>query len=338
MAAAFPYAVREGRPTEDKSAVLDLWRGNLGDASRLLWKYDWFYEQSPLGPPLTLLLEWRAPDVESLRPVGVATAGRRRFFKGEETLEAGVLVDLAVLPEHRTLGPALVLQKALRNEGLTRAALLYGFPNAKAAPVFQRAGYRKIGMMRRYVKVLRPSAYLRRRLPALLAAPLGVLADALTRVRLELAALPGPTLRWTGVDVPVPYGSSDRGSTLLRGERTAAFVAWRFAAEAQPGRVQRVAFANDTGWIVEQQADLLIIRDCSPSLLQPAFATAWQVLFRDCARRGATRVDFECLAPESLQRRLAELGWSARSERPAFAAGDADADTDWFLTSADEDE
>lgn len=338
MAAAFPYAVRESRPTEDKAAVVDLWRGNLGDPTRLLWKYGWFYEQSPLGPPLTLLLEWRAPGDELARPVGVATAGRRRFSRGGETLEAGVLVDLAVLPEHRTLGPALVLQKALRTEGLARAALLYGFPNAKAAPVFQRAGYRKIGMMRRYVKVLRPSVYLRRRLPALLAAPLGLLANALTRVGLELAALRGPALRWTGVDTPVAYDNAAPLLPLLRGERTAAFVAWRFASGALPGRVQRVAFGEDAGWIVEEEAEVLIIRDCSPTLLEPAFTAAWQALFRDAVRRGATRAEFECLAPAPLRQRLAELGWSPRSERPAFAAGDAVDDADWFLTSADEDE
>lgn len=340
MSDAFPYTVRDSRSSEDKTAIIDLWRGNLGDASRLVWKYEWFYEQSPLGPPLTLLLESRAPGSAVAVSVGVATAGRRRFLRGDQTLEAGVLVDLAVVPEHRTLGPALLLQRALRARGLERAALLYGFPNLKAAPVFQRAGYRKLGMMRRYVKVLRPSLYLRRRLPGVLAAPLGLLADAVARWPLELAALKGPALRWLALDALV--ATAQRAATphlsLFHGERTPAFVAWRFAPEAQPGDVHRITFGDDPGWIVERRADVLMIRDCRPALLDGAFAQAWNALFRDAARRGITRVEFECLAPAALQQKLGVLGFVGRSERPAFAAGDTPVDADWFLTSADEDE
>src|SRR3546814_17963935 len=97
-------------------------------------KYDWFYRQCPYGAPLTLLLRHEA----SGEWVGVASAGPRQMVFGGRRVSAGVLVDLAVLPAHRSLGPALTLQTALMEAGAKRFDLLYGFPNPKAAAVFRR--------------------------------------------------------------------------------------------------------------------------------------------------------------------------------------------------------
>ena len=94
-------------------------------------KYDWFYLRCPFGPPLLQLL--RAGSAGTA--VGACGAGRRRMlWKGRE-IRAGVLVDLAVAREHRSLGPALMLQQGLVAAGHNELDLLYGFPNPKAAPV-----------------------------------------------------------------------------------------------------------------------------------------------------------------------------------------------------------
>ena len=90
-----------------------------------------------------------------MRPLEWGAPGREPFWLGGQRIEAGVLVDLAVSPAHRTLFPALLLQKSLLAAGLEAREVLYAFPNQKAAAVFQRAGYRHIGLMTRYVRVLR---------------------------------------------------------------------------------------------------------------------------------------------------------------------------------------
>ena len=101
--------VEAGLPARDRETVLGLWRGNLGQDARMTAKYEWFYLRCPHGEPLMQLLL----DVPGQAHVGTASAGRRRLeWRGRE-LRAGVLVDLAVLPQHRSLGPALMLQQGL---------------------------------------------------------------------------------------------------------------------------------------------------------------------------------------------------------------------------------
>ena len=102
-AAPVAYVAREGSAARDREAVLALWRGNLGDDARMAEKFDWFYRDSPLGEPLLRILHHGSDGPA----VGIATAGPRRLRAGTRELRGGVLVDLAVLPEHRTLGPAL---------------------------------------------------------------------------------------------------------------------------------------------------------------------------------------------------------------------------------------
>ena len=50
------YSVERAVFPRDKARAVSLWRGNLGDASRVEGKFEWFYERSPTGEPLALLL------------------------------------------------------------------------------------------------------------------------------------------------------------------------------------------------------------------------------------------------------------------------------------------
>jgi hypothetical protein len=344
MAEGARYSIREADLQRDGTDIRNVWRGNLGDASRFEWKYRWFYESAPLGEPLTLILACSAADEAAAQPVGVATAGRRRFVQSGRTLDAGVLVDLAVLPAHRTLGPALRLQKSMIESGLQRADVLYGFPNPKAAPVFQRAGYRKLGAMTRYVKVLRPSVYLRRRFAGLIAAPLGVVADLLAGARFAIAAFRAPRLQWAPLSAaPLPEHDGHEGipDGLLRGERNARFWQWRFDTPGEPVEQVRTGDAGGSAaWIVQRRETILHVVDCCPRLLLSSAAAAWRALFRDARRKGYSSVAFECLAPAGFRTVLASLGFAVRGDRPVFAAARNDGllAAEWYLTGADEDE
>jgi hypothetical protein len=259
-----------------------------------------------------------------------------------------VLVDMAVRPEHRTLGPALQLQKGLLAESLRTVDFLYGFPNPKAAPVFQRAGYRPLGRMQRHVRVLRPSGYLDRRMPAAVARILAPLADIGLRIRMEFDALVAraPRLEWVPVEdlggriaAPAPDGD------ILRGTRSAQFLAWRFSkvhATNPHFAVLAPVPGGEAHWVVEEQGKVLQVRDCSSLLLERANAGAWAALFRDAARRGYHSVSFECLAAARHLEVLKSLGMKVRSDRPVFWSGfratQQSVAADFFLTSADEDE
>ena len=92
-----------------------------------------------------------------------------------------------MLPEHRSLFPALLLQRSLQQSVPGDLAALYGFPNPRAVPVFTRVGYRKTLDVRRFVRVLRSGEYLRRHFPgwvaALIARPLDLAMGAVAFMR-----------------------------------------------------------------------------------------------------------------------------------------------------------
>jgi hypothetical protein len=352
-AAAKPtsYVARRAVFPEDGERVVSLWRGNLGDPVRMERKFDWFYSQSPTGEPLTLLLMFSDPAAPSApEPVGVATAGRRPFRCGDDALEAGVLVDLTVSPRHRTLFPALLLQKNLRKEALEQLAFLYGFPNPKAAPVFKHAGYRELGTMTRYVRVLRSAQYLRARMPGWAAALAGSLWDRIAQLRFRSTGddRAACELDWRGVDDASvgPDVATVGGQPLVRGARTPQILSWRFAA--RDGRSFECVAARVNGeqrgcWIVQKMDDVLHVADCAPALLAGAgTVSAWNALFAAARRRGFRSVSFECLAPPELIAALARVGFVPRTQRPAFGvlgARSRAAETGaWYLTGADEDE
>jgi hypothetical protein len=255
---------------------------------------------------------------------------------------------LAVSPQHRTLFPALLLQKALREAGLVEGDCLYGFPNAKAAPVFQRLGYQKLGMMTRYVRVVRATPYLRERTPRWAAALLGSLCDSLARLRFVAAGSFSLRLEWRSSSEAQPLADLAEvgGRPLVRGARSAELLRWRFAARA--GQRFEYVTARVRGgapigyWIVEVTDDALQVCDCSPALLEgDRAALAWYALFAAARRRGCRSVSFSCLAPAELTETLERVGMAVRSERPVYCALRPEhpaAEGAWYLTVADEDE
>lgn len=341
------YSVRRAVFPADWARVLAVWRGSLGTPASMEDKLAWFYGRSPTGQPLTMLLH-HADSAGDERAVGVATAGRRTLRCGEHTISGGLLVDMAVSPQHRTLFPALLLQRVLRETGLAEHDCLYGFPNAKATPVFQRVGYRRLGMIARYVRVVRVAPYLRERIPAWAAALLGSLWDSLARLRSMAAGGSSIRLEWRSASEAEPAGDLAFVALqpLMRGARSAELLRWRFAERAGH-RFEYVAAHNSAGaligyWIVDAAGDALQVWDCSPALLdKERAARAWYALFADARRRGYRSVSFSCLAPAEFVRALERVGMAVRGERPVFGALRAEhpaAAGEWYLTAADEDE
>jgi hypothetical protein len=348
MDAAPAYTVHEGDVARDRDTVLALWRGNLGQDARMAAKYDWFYRDSPAGPPLLLLLRHEA----SGDWVGVAGAGPRRFRHGGVERSAGVLVDLAVLPAHRSLGPALTLQQTMLERGLARFDLLYGFPNPKAVPVFKRVGYGGLGALTRMLRVLRHGAYLHKRLPALpgaLAQPTGWLLDLIDRVRL---ALPGRGLHgeWSQqapAELDALWAGSDPGTAPLA-VRDGAFARWRF--DACPLAQTRHLLVRDRAgraraWFACQWRDgVLLVADAwSDGGAAGIPPDCIAVLLRAARAQGAQAVSVEVVADGAGADGWRARGFVAREQRPVYgktgaALADAGATALPWLSSADEDE
>lgn len=344
MGANPAYTVHEADVERDRELILGLWRGNLGDEARMARKYDWFYRECPYGAPLTLLLRHE----ESGAWVGVASAGPRRMMLGGHLVQAGVLVDLAVLPAHRSLFPALSLQMALMEAGAKRFELLYGFPNPKAAAVFKRVGYIPLCKLVRHARVLRHAGYVRRRLPALLAGPAGWALDAFDRMRLRVRGA-GTRGQWqdqadaTLSDLWSP-ASAGAGPVSIR---DLTFLRWRFdQSPLVDVRYLLVRGGDGTplAWFAcESRSNVLYVHDFwSRRGVQGPSRAEVATLLR-CARAGGhTAMSIELGAAAAGSGWL-DNGFVAREPRPVFwrpcgATLEAVAPADLWLTAADEDE
>ena len=345
------YAARAGNARSDRGAVIALWRGNLGLEERLAAKYDWFYEGCPYGEPILQLL--RHEPTGSW--VGTAAAGPRRMAAAGGALSAGLLVDLAVSTQHRSLGPALTLQKALMAAAGERFDLVYGFPNPKAAAVFKRVGYARLGEIVRYARVVRHGKHLERFMAPAVARPLGWMLDGTSLLRQAVAARRGTGPRWISrwadaVDPQIDelWSRSAHGDEPIAA-RDVPFLRWRF--DQAPLPKTRYLLVSDPGsgqlqgWFACQaEGDTLHVRDFWSIDAAAGIGQSFiETLLRAVRLAGHSVVSVEYAGP--VQRRAAWLdaGFMARTRRPVFgswknASSGGDDRADIHLTSADEDE
>jgi hypothetical protein len=351
----------------DRDKILTLWKRGLSHAGMPEEKFDWFYQKNPAGAPATFFLYCD----DEVEPVGVAAVGIRKLRIGGQTITSGELVDFVALPEHRTLFPALFLQKEIRRLALEvnkSHALLYGLPNPKSLAVVKRVGYRLVGQMVRRARILRSAGYLSRYAPLWMCQLIGPVIDrmrigllvmrGMANRRLQLQWLDRPDCRFD--DLWQRVVTHEGAGNILMGIRDAAFLTWRFVD--CPLRTYRfftlTSAANDR--IVAYAActtdgDALHVHDF---LVDPTERFAgrglWLTLSREAFRRGHSNISVEFLSAESSQSELQVAGMLKRQQRPLYAAAATNIEntldsakthcqanlftaSNWYLTRADED-
>jgi hypothetical protein len=287
-------------------------------------------------------------------PVGVCAAGLRHMLCNGREARVGVMVDIAVTPAHRSLGPALILQQGLFAAGQREVELLYCFPNPKATPVFKRIGYGHLADMVRHVRVLRHAQYLRRRwpsLPMLLAAPAGALIDLGHRLRDAWRWPAAGSLRaqWCDrvPDIASLWEASPKPPALTT-LRDTAHLRWRFddapvAGGVMPFRhLQLFEDEAPVAWFATRiEGNTLQVHDFwsrDGAQITPAAIIA---LLRAAYRQGHAAISIElATSPERLQPWL-DTGFTARSARPLYGhwfGKEGNAMPALHLVSADEDE
>lgn len=234
------YEVCPAQARSDRDTILDLWRRNLPGADE--GRFHWLYER---GPARVLILR----DAQG-EAVGSAGMMARTFSAFGRALEGAQAVDLNVDRRHRTIGPALALQKAViaaaKEDSL---AVVYGLPNPQSEPVLRRAGYREIGPFSRWVKPLSVRKMLETARPKWLVGPAVAGVDALLQLASAegLDRLPGglrvERLAWFDRRVDGLFRKASQRVPII-GQRTAEYLAWRFGAS--PGAKHHALGLVDT--------------------------------------------------------------------------------------------
>jgi hypothetical protein len=233
-------------------SYVELSEANLPEsASNRRSRYQWYYRDNPEGRGNFFLLSCENDDQQKSQIVGcVGLAPRRLRYQGE-WLRAGLSADFAVNRAHRTVRPALTLQRAADTFGRSHYDLMYGFPNAAAVGVFVRVGYKVIGYMGRWVKGLRFGPLVHRRVPMWpVSAGAGVVLDTVERARewIKIKQIPSfLRFEWIG-DFDARFDRFWNRSppvSGLSGHRSREWMRWRFSAYASAGlRIGAVINSN----------------------------------------------------------------------------------------------
>lgn len=336
---AAAYSTREGDLARDRDAAIAVWRATLGNTQGRDAKFDWFYRHAPEGSLLVLLTDGGDGIV------GTAGVGWRRMRLGGRTLRAGLLADMAVLPAHRLLGPALLLQRTACELALREGDLVYGFPNPNAVPVVKRLGYAHAGDMVLHVRPLRHARYLARTLPAAFARPAGWLLDQALRVRDRLRHLATPRLHAAWHGTPQDPVAMDPGDApTLHGLRDADALDWRFTrcplATFRFLHLRCEGRADSRAWFAcQRDGDTLRVADYGFER-DVARASAIASLLAAAYREGCSAVAIEACLPTGDWAAWHANGFRERQRRPVYARwrDPALSATPLRLTAFDEDE
>jgi hypothetical protein len=288
--------------------------------------------------------------------VGSTGLMRRQVEVFGEPHAAAQAIDLNVDREHRSVAPALKLQRAVTDELRERRVdLIYGFANSQSVALLRRAGYRPLGELPRWIKPLRPGPWLKTRQRP------GVAWKLAARLGLPLARWASPeTYRYrigsSRIGLVESFDArfdelwnAARPQFPIAGERTAAYLRWRFdkcpdgpyhtlgLTDAQGRLAAYVVYRRREG--VAYVADFLFRSPASLSRLLAGF-------LRRMRRERVEAVAAFCFAPDEVRRTLRHFGfWLRPSGLNTLVHSDAErlgadrsqllAPDHWFLTGAD---
>jgi hypothetical protein len=346
------YRVEQGDPVRDRTRILDLWkRCEFAPGEDAQARYDWFYLRNPRGHGRVYLLV----HADTGELVGAVGAGSRWFARGqtEPPLRGAILVDFVVHPLHRSMFPALQLQRAAREHEFRSADVVYGLPDVKAAPIFKRLDAARQFSSGNYVRVLRSGKYASRLMPKMAAMPVRLACWWIDRARLlllwALCRASGVRTHWQR-ELPAGLDALWRRAVSqpdhATGERDQEYLDWRFC------RARR-----DDWWVLaltsvrDERLDAYFIcrrdgNDLQVLVFLPAdrrrLVTKFLALSLAAWALEVESVRIELGGSAAAQRALVRAGFLLRDERPCFLMQAAGADApalpqQWWLTRADED-
>ena len=222
--------IRRVSLTDDRAEILDILNRNFGAGQER--RFDWLYIDNPAGEAWA----WLAWDHD--KTVGTAAVFPRRMLVDGKLVLCGQVGGFAVDASHRSLGPAVLLQRATFGP-VDSGALTFCYdcpPNDRGMATFDRLGMRPNCEIARYALPLRSDAFLEKRLGKSIwvkpvVATANLLLDIRTRSRisqgLEIDALPG--------GFGDEFSELDRrvsSSGTIRASRSADLLNWRFRKNA----------------------------------------------------------------------------------------------------------
>ncbi len=211
-------------------------------------RFNWLYKQNPCG----VARVWVALDVEKGNIVGAAAAFPRKFYFRETERLGWVLGDFCLAEQYRSMGPALQLQRACMKSVEPPYDFCYDFPSKSMMAIYKRLGIRQTCDFVRWAKPLRVEDKLKS----------AVRSESAVRVLSRIGNVVLQSRGWKGTkaacDIELQNGLCGEEFTALdhslqktpwlRGERTAAYLNWRYLSH--PNKSHSILVARKKGALV----------------------------------------------------------------------------------------
>jgi hypothetical protein len=344
------YSFKAGSTASDLLAVVALWRYGDGTAAGLtppdLSRFTWFYSHNPQG---LSHLGFAVHGAEQT-PVGCIGIGARRFFVRGAEVAFGVLVDFVVSPKHRSVFPALLLQRQGRSHALASMQAVYGLPDLKAVAVCKRLETHVSFELPRYVRIVRSMVYLQRLAPGWVILPFAALVDLADKtasaVQLMTARVKGSWVESFDARFDRLWDRVDKSGMCI-GDRRSAFLHWRY--KQQPNRKYLVFAIHHKKseeiamyFVCETGNGGLKVKDFLSDEGSSDIKAGLLLLSQQARRMGLNFVEIEIAGSDAIKSALKRAQFTSRSSRPFFAVinepfrNQAQA-VPWYITAADED-
>ena len=344
--------IREADPERDRDRVLAVLSRSL-PAAAAADRYAWLYLSNPHGRARV----WLAEDAETGEPVGTSAGHPKRVWTDGAAVDVLDLSDFAFDRAYRTLGPALKLLRATL-EPMDRGDFAFSYDhvaNRAMFAIYQRMGGRDVSARRRWVRLLKVSPQLERRVGSGFGSRLlGRAGDLVLRARDAIGARRGEvTVEPLAGDCGPEFDRLDADLTRasrLRVVRSAAHVRWRYLRNVTARHEILCARRGGVlvGWLAMRPRDpgVLAIVDvvatdpAAPGALLDAAAAAGH-------RRGASVLSATVLRDSPVEALFRAARFIAREEAPgvvvyapraapALAAALQDP-RQWWMLEGDED-
>jgi hypothetical protein len=306
----------------EQEELLVLLERNLADLPHAR-RFKWLYRENPLGPAWT----WVAWDTETKQTIGAASLFRRAVWLDGSVQLCGQVGDFAIDPTHRSLGPALLLQRATFAP-VDAGQLTFCYdcpPHERGMATFRRLGMVPNATMARHARLLRTERQLVRRLGAV-GAMLAPIADAVLGLRPRRPRAPGFEItdhrQRFAEEVTLLDRRLAKGG-VVRGRRAAADLNWRYLDDPLSDYV--ILVAHRQGELVGFTVLTIsgrdgVVVDLFGDLSSDEAADLLDTAARRLRAMGAEVLHVVVSSPSDLAEPLARCGFRLRSTGPLVVA------------------
>jgi len=318
-------AIRLASLAEEQERLIEILDRNLpGRANREIQKRR---HVNPLGPGWSWVIYSRSRDTIG----GMASVLPRSFWVNSKKVLCGQVIEFAIEPPYRSLGPAVLLQKATF-EPVNSGKVQFGYdcpPHDRGMSTFVRLGMRSVSDVWRYALLLRSDEYVEKRVgKSILTRPMVVTANVALRHWRSGRSVPGIEISPHDKKFDDEFSALDRMTLtpdFVRAGQAADELNWRYLKDPWAKNRLAGALGQYRVFVARRYGELLafvifMIQENGVAWIPNLFGldlldsgtALLEAVVDVCRREKVVRIDTLCSVQSNLSQALENVGFRRR--------------------------